>query len=59
LAAVEGSYDRHLVKERLTTRDLTFGLGGKGPALTGPGLGVELDNAAIARVTVRHEVLCG
>ena len=59
LAAVEGSYDRHLVKERLTTQDLTFGLGGKGPALAGPGLGVNLDHAAIARVTVRREVLCG
>lgn len=59
LAAVEGSYDRHLVKERLTTRDLTFGLGGKAPALTTPGLGVELDPAAVARVTVKTENLCG
>jgi len=57
LAAVEGSYDRHLVKEALTTRNLTFGLGGKAPALQGPGLGVELDQRAIERVTVRREVL--
>ena len=57
LAAVEGSYDRHLVKEALTTRNLTFGLGGKAPALHGPGLGVELDQRAIERVTVRREVL--
>ena len=59
LAAVEGSYDRHLVKERLTTQNLSFGLGGKAPALTGYGLGIDLDPAAIARVTVRCEVLCG
>lgn len=54
---VEGSYDRHLVHERLTVEDLTFHAGGRAPALTGAGLGVEIDAAAVERVTVR-EVGC-
>uniref|UniRef100_A0A7C4LN38 Dipeptide epimerase n=1 Tax=Schlesneria paludicola TaxID=360056 RepID=A0A7C4LN38_9PLAN len=51
---LEGSYDRFLVRERLTVDDLTFGFGGYAPALTGPGLGVTVDLAAVARVTVRQ-----
>ncbi len=51
---LEGSYDRHLVRERLTVQDLTFGRRGLATALTGPGLGVEIDEAALRRVTVRH-----
>ena len=39
LRYVEGSYDRHLVREALATRDLTFGWGGWAPALRGPGPG--------------------
>jgi muconate cycloisomerase len=50
---VEGSYDRRLVRDALGKVDITFGYGGKAPALTGPGLGVEIDPAALARVTVR------
>ncbi|MEZ6049065.1 MAG: enolase C-terminal domain-like protein [Planctomycetaceae bacterium] len=47
---LEGSYDRFLVKENLLLRDITFGWGGKAPALSGPGLGVEIDTSAIERV---------
>jgi L-alanine-DL-glutamate epimerase-like enolase superfamily enzyme len=54
LRYVEGSYDRHLVREALGTRDLTFHWGGWAPALTGPGLGIDVDPAALARVTVRR-----
>jgi muconate cycloisomerase len=54
---LEGSYDRHLVREALGTRDLTFGWGGKAAALPGPGLGVTLDPRALERVTVRKETL--
>jgi muconate cycloisomerase len=57
LRYVEGSYDRHLVREALATRDLTFGWGGVGPALPGPGLGVTIDARALERVTVRKEQL--
>ncbi len=50
---LEGSYDRHLVRERLTVQDITFGRGGLAPALSGPGLGVQVDEAALRRVTIR------
>src|SRR5439155_2316821 len=33
---LEGSYDRHLVREALGTRDLTFGWGGWARTLPGP-----------------------
>ncbi|MBI1346320.1 dipeptide epimerase [bacterium] len=50
---LEGSYDRHLVHERLTIKDLTFGLGGRAPALHGPGLGITIDHQALQRVTIQ------
>jgi muconate cycloisomerase len=56
---VEGSYDHHLVREALATKDLTFGWGGWAPALTGPGLGIMLDSKALGRVTIRKEQLLG
>ncbi len=51
---LEGSFDRFLVRERLTKQDITFGYGGWAPKLTGPGLGVTIDEAAIARVKQRE-----
>jgi muconate cycloisomerase len=51
---LEGSFDRFLVKERLTVEDITFGFGGLAPALTGAGLGVTIDEQAVARVTQRQ-----
>ncbi len=54
---LEGSYDRHLVRESLGTTDITFGYGGKAPALTGGGLGVSIDAARLDAVTVRKESL--
>jgi muconate cycloisomerase len=59
LRYVEGSYDRHLVREALGKRDLTFGWGGWAPVLPGPGLGVEVDETALERVSLRREVLLG
>jgi len=56
---VEGSYDRHLVRESLGTEDLTFRWGGWAPALRGPGLGIAIDAEALSRVTVRKEPLIG
>lgn len=49
---VEGSYERHLVEERLTVEDLTFGRGGHAPAITRPGLGVTVDRDALNRTKV-------
>jgi L-Ala-D/L-Glu epimerase len=57
LRFLEGSYDRHLVREALATSDFSFGWGGKAPALPGPGLGVVIDPRALARVVVRKETL--
>lgn len=59
LRYLEGSYDRHLVRETLATQDITFRWGGWAPALPGPGLGITLDPAALERVTVRKEALLG
>jgi L-alanine-DL-glutamate epimerase-like enolase superfamily enzyme len=59
LRYLEGSYDRHLVREPLGRQDLTFGWGGWAPALNSIGLGVTLDPVALARVTLRKEVLLG
>jgi muconate cycloisomerase len=52
---LEGSYDRHLLAERLTREDVTFGYGGRASALAGSGLGVSVDPQALARVTQRQE----
>lgn len=59
LRYVEGSYDGHLVREALGTTNLTFGWGGWARALAGPGLGVNVDPAALQRVTIRKEALLG
>src|SRR5262249_532267 len=48
---LEGSYDRHLFRRLLTTEDVTFGYGGRAPALTTPGLGVTIDTAVLADLT--------
>ena len=60
LRAVEGSYDRHLVWERLSEEDITFKRRGAwAPALIGCGLGVTIDPARVDWVTVRKEKLIG
>ncbi len=57
LRYLEGSYDRHLVREALATEDLTFGWGGWAKALPGSGLSIAIDREALQRVTVREETL--
>lgn len=52
---LEGSYEKFLVRERLTVEDLTFGRAGFAPALTEPGLGVSIDEEALRRVTIAKE----
>ncbi len=56
---LEGSYDRHLVWERLTVEDLTFRRGGSAPILVGSGLGASVDPARVEWVTRRKESLLG
>ena len=45
---LEGSYDRHLFRRLVTNEDITFGYGGRAPALAGPGLGVTIATAGLA-----------
>ena len=59
LRYVEGSYDRHLVRDALTAEDLTFGRGGAAPMLVGSGLGVAVDPARLDAATVRRESILG
>jgi muconate cycloisomerase len=46
---IEGSYDRHLLRELLTNEDVSFGYGGLAPALRRPGLGVTVNPHVLAR----------
>jgi muconate cycloisomerase len=59
LRAVEGSYDRHLVRASLGTEDLTFGRGGLAPLLIGSGLGMNVDTSAVSDVVIHKEQLLG
>ncbi len=59
LRYIEGSYDRHLMVEWLSREDITIGWGGRAPALSGCGLGITVDPARLAAVTVRREKLLG
>jgi muconate cycloisomerase len=52
---VEGSYDRYLFRRLLTHEDITFGFGGRGPALTGRGLGVTVDDAALRELATDRQ----
>jgi muconate cycloisomerase len=56
---LEGSYDRHLVREWLSVEDITFRRGGLAPMLVGSGLGVAISPAKLDAVTVRKERLLG
>jgi L-Ala-D/L-Glu epimerase len=52
LVAVEGSFDGYTLRQRLTKEDLTFSRKGAwAPALTGAGLGVEIDRQSLDAVT--------
>jgi L-Ala-D/L-Glu epimerase len=55
LRYIEGSFDRIIVAEPLIREDITFRRGGWAQRLEGTGLGVTVDEDAVARVTVRCE----
>jgi len=55
LCFLEGSYDRHLLKENVARQDLTFGYGGQAPPLDGPGLGVDVDESAVISLASNEE----
>lgn len=50
---LEGSFDRFLVMDALTEQDLTFRYGGRGARLTGPGLGVDVNECRIREIALR------
>jgi muconate cycloisomerase len=47
----DGSYDRFLLKENITTHDVTFGQGGEAGPLNGPGLGIEVNRETLMRLS--------
>ena len=57
LAFLEGSFDRHILREPFGTPDITFGYGGKAQPLTGPGLGIDIDLEKLDAVTLTREVV--
>ncbi|MFO0892205.1 MAG: enolase C-terminal domain-like protein [Isosphaeraceae bacterium] len=54
LSYVEGSYDRHILRKNVSREDITFGYGGWAPPLTGPGLGITVDPAAIDEISTER-----
>jgi muconate cycloisomerase len=54
LSYVEGSYDRHILRMNLTHDDITFGHGGRAKPLRGPGLGIDVDRAALEAMTTEQ-----
>lgn len=52
LRYLEGSYDHHLVRERLTKENLTFEFAGIADAIDKPGLGITVEPHRLERVTI-------
>ncbi len=52
---LEGSYDRHLFDPLLTNEDITFGYGGRAPAITRPGLGVTVNDSVLQKVARQQQ----
>jgi muconate cycloisomerase len=46
---LEGSFSKYLLKEDVVREDISFGLNGHAHVLTGPGLGVEVDESILNR----------
>jgi len=47
----DGSYDRFMLKENITTEDVSFGPGGKAGPLDGSGLGVKINKDSLLRLS--------
>ena len=53
---LEGSYDRHVLKEWPTHQEVTFGYGGWARSIPGPGWGVTVNPSALDRFVIwQHE----
>ncbi len=52
LRYLEGSFDRYLLKENISTEDISFGYGGKADMLDKPGLGIDIDHDKLDKITL-------
>lgn len=52
----DGSYDKYLLKENLTSRDISFGKGGYAEPLNGPGLGVGVDTDKLNHMSNNYPI---
>jgi muconate cycloisomerase len=59
LLHAEGSFGEALLVEDVGAAPVVFGIGGEAPALTGPGLGIEVDAGRVRRWTRRTVELGG
>jgi len=57
LLYLEGSFDRYLLKENLSTEDISFGFGGRAELLRKPGLGIEIDIEKLNKLTIESMVI--
>jgi muconate cycloisomerase len=55
LRYLEGSYSNYLLKGDIVHEPVEFGQGGLAQPLTGPGLGIKVNEEALQRLTVMHE----
>ncbi|MFC1862434.1 mandelate racemase/muconate lactonizing enzyme family protein [Thermodesulfobacteriota bacterium] len=53
----DGSYDRFLLKENITTEDVSFGIGGEAGPLNGPGLGIEVDYGNLMELSEKKSIV--
>ncbi len=51
----EGSYDHHILKQNITNEDMTFGYRGRGKVITGPGLGVTVNEALLRDCAIQSQ----
>jgi L-alanine-DL-glutamate epimerase-like enolase superfamily enzyme len=57
LRYLEGSYSNYLLKEDIVNEPVEFGPGGVAQPLSGPGLGIKVNEEAVQRLTVIHEAI--
>jgi len=57
LRYLEGSYSNYLLKEDIVNESVDFGEGGVAPPLAGHGLGVSINEEALNRFAIMHQVL--
>ncbi len=49
---VDGSYDEYLLSENITTENFTFGKGGLAPIIRGKGIGFQVDEKQLTKLSV-------